>query len=181
VLEAARRRPGQVTFASAGVGSAQHLSGELLKQRTGVQMAHVPYRGASPAVVDILGGRTDFMMTNMADITRQVQDGALRLLAIGDDGGSPLFPEVPPLSRLIPGFNVVGWFGLCGPKGMAPEVLRRWEDAVRQAMADPVLVRRMAEGGLTPRFEDAKTLAGRLEADRRQWREVIRSVNLRAE
>ncbi len=181
VLEAARRRPGQVTFASAGVGSAQHLSGELLKQRTGVQMTHVPYRGASPAVVDILGGRTDFMMTNMADITRQVQDGALRLLAIGDDGGSPLFPEVPPLSRLIPGFNVVGWFGLCGPKGMAPEVLRRWEDAVRQAMADPVLVRRMAEGGLTPRFEDAKTLAGRLEADRRQWREVIRSVNLRAE
>ena len=181
VLEAARRRPGQVTFASAGVGSAQHLSGELLKQRTGVQMAHVPYRGASPAVVDILGGRTDFMMTNMADITRQVQDGALRLLAIGDDGGSPLFPEVPPLSRLIPGFNVVGWFGLCGPKGMAPEVLRRWEDAVRQAMADPVLVRRMAEGGLTPRFEDAGTLARRLEADRRQWREVIRSVNLRAE
>lgn len=181
VLEAARRRPGQVTFASAGVGSAQHLSGELLKQRTGVQMAHVPYRGASPAVVDILGGRTDFMITNMADIARQVQDGALLLLAIADDGGSPLFPEVPPLSRLIPGFNVVGWFGLCGPKGMAPEVLRRWEDAVRQAMADPVLVRRMAEGGLTPRFEDAKTLAGRLEADRRQWREVIRSVNLRAE
>ncbi len=181
VLEEARRRPGQVTFASAGVGSAQHLSGELLQQRTGTRMAHVPYRGASPAVVDILGGRTDFMMTNMADITRQVQDGALRLLAIGDDGGSPLFPEVPPLSRLIPGFNVVGWFGLCGPKGMAPEALRRWEEAVRRAMADPALVRRMAEGGLTPRFEDAETLTRRLEADRRQWREVIRAVNLRAE
>ena len=181
VLEAARRRPGQVTFASAGVGSAQHLSGELLQQRTGTRMAHVPYRGASPAVVDILGGRTDFMITNMADIARQVQDGALRLLAIGDDGGSPLFPEVPPLSRLIPGFDVVGWFALCGPKGMAPEALRRWEEAARRAMADPVLVRRMAEGGLTPRFEDAGTLARRLEADRRQWREVIRSVNLRAE
>jgi tripartite-type tricarboxylate transporter receptor subunit TctC len=181
VLEAARRRPGQVTFASAGVGSAQHLSGELLQQRTGTRMAHVPYRGASPAVVDILGGRTDFMITNMADIARQVQDGALRLLAIGDDGGSPLFPEVPPLSRLIPGFDVVGWFALCGPKGMAPEALRRWEEAARRAMADPVLVRRMAEGGLTPRFEDAGTLACRLEADRRQWREVIRSVNLRAE
>ena len=181
VLEAARRRPGQVTFASAGVGSAQHLSGELLQQRTGVRMAHVPYRGASPAVVDILGGRTDFMITNMADITRQVQDGALRLLAIGDDGGSPLFPEVPPLSRLVPGFSVVGWFALCGPKNTAPEALRRWEEAVRRAMADPALVRRMAEGGLTPRFEDAETLTRRLEADRRQWREVIRAVNLRAE
>jgi tripartite-type tricarboxylate transporter receptor subunit TctC len=181
VLDAARRRPGQVTFASAGVGSAQHLSGELLQQRTGVRMAHVPYRGASPAVVDILGGRTDFMITNMADISRQVQDGALRLLAIADDGGSPLFPEVPPLSRLVPGFSVVGWFALCGPKGMAPEALRRWEDAVRQAMADPALVRRMAEGGLTPRFEDSATLTRRLEADRRQWREVIHAVNLRAD
>lgn len=181
VLEAARRRPGQVTFASAGVGSAQHLSGELLQQRTGTRMAHVPYRGASPAVVDILGGRTDFMITNMADIARQVQDGALRLLEIGDDGGSPLFPEAPPLSRLVPGFGVVGWFALCGPKGMAPDALRRWEEAVRRAMADPALVRRMAEGGLTPRFEDAATLSRRLEADRRQWREVIRAVNLRAD
>lgn len=181
VLEAARKRPGQVTFASAGVGSAQHLSGELLQQRTGVRMAHVPYRGANPAVVDILGGRTDFMITNMADIARQVQDGALRLLAIGDDGGSPLFPEVPPLSRLIPGFDVVGWFALCGPKGMAADAARRWEDAARRAMAEPALVRRMAEGGLTPRFEDAATLARRLEADRARWREVIRAVNLRAE
>jgi tripartite-type tricarboxylate transporter receptor subunit TctC len=181
VLDAARRRPGQVTFASAGVGSAQHLSGELLQQRTGTRMAHVPYRGASPAVVDILGGRTDFMVTNMADIARQVQDGALRLLAVGDDGGSPLFPDVPPLSRFVPGFDVVGWFAVCGPKGMAPEVLGRWEGAVRRAMADPALVRRMAEGGLTPRFEDAQTLARRLEADRRRWREVIQAVNLRAD
>lgn len=181
VLEAARRRPGQVTFASAGVGSAQHLSGELLQQRTGVRMAHVPYRGASPAVVDILGGRTDFMITNMADIARQVQDGALRLLAIGDDGGSPLFPDVAPLSRLVPGFDVVGWFAVCGPRGMAPEALRRWEEAVRRAMADPALARRMAEGGLTPRFEDAETLRRRLEADRRRWREVIQAVNLRAD
>jgi tripartite-type tricarboxylate transporter receptor subunit TctC len=181
VLEAARRRPGRIAFASAGVGSAQHLSGELLQQRTGVRMAHVPYRGASPAVVDILGGRTDFMITNMADIARQVQDGALRLLAIGDDGGSPLFPKAPPLPRLVPGFSVVGWFALCGPKGMSPDALRRWEEAVRRAMADPALVRRMADGGLTPRFEDAATLSRRLEADRRQWLEVIRAVNLRAD
>src|SRR5919199_2012504 len=108
VLAAARARPGQVTFASAGVGSAQHLQGELLKQKTGVDMAHIPYRGASPAIVDILGGRTDFMITNMADVTRQVQEGALRLLAISDEEPFPLFPDVPPLSRLVPGFSVVG-------------------------------------------------------------------------
>ena len=180
VLAAARARPGQVSFASAGVGSAQHLQGELLKQKTGVEMVHVPYRGASPAIVDILGGRTDFMITNMADVTRQVQDGGLRLLAISDEEPFPLFPDVPPLSRLVPGFNVVGWFALCGQKAMAPELVDRLEAAVRQAMADPSLIRRMAEGGLSPRFEDRAAITRRLAADRALWLEVIRAVNLRA-
>jgi tripartite-type tricarboxylate transporter receptor subunit TctC len=180
VLEAARARPGQVSFASAGVGSAQHLQGELLKQKTGVDMVHVPYRGASPAIVDILGGRTDFMITNMADVARQVQDGALRLLAISDEEPFPLFPNVPPLSRLIPGFNVVGWFALCGQKAMSSELVDQLEAAVRRAMADPSLVRRMAEGGLTPRFEDRASITQRLANDRALWLGVIRAVNLRA-
>ncbi|RYJ03213.1 MAG: tripartite tricarboxylate transporter substrate binding protein, partial [Acetobacteraceae bacterium] len=132
VLAAARGRT--VVFGSAGVGSAQHLSGELLAQKAGVAMTHVPYRGATPAVVDILGGRTDFMITNLADISRQVQDGALRLLAIGDAGKSPLFPDAPALATLVPGFDVTGWFGICGPRGMPPEVLSRWEAA---RAADP--------------------------------------------
>ncbi len=181
VLAAARARPGQVRFASAGVGSAQHLQGELLKQKTGLDMVHIPYRGAAPAVVDILGGRTDFMITNMADIARQVQDGALRLLAISDDEPFALFPELPPMSRLIPGFDVVGWFAICGQKTMPPEVVARWEDAIRRAMADPAVVRRMAEGGLTPRFEDRATLTRRLAHDRALWRGVIQAVNLRAD
>jgi tripartite-type tricarboxylate transporter receptor subunit TctC len=180
VLAAARARPGQVSFASAGVGSAQHLQGELMKQKTGVDMVHVPYRGASPAIVDILGGRTDFMITNMADVARHVQEGALRLLAISDEEPFPLFPDVPPLSRLIPGFNVVGWFALCGQKAMAPELVNRLEAAVRRAMADPAVVRRMSEGGLTPRFEDRAAITQRLAADRALWLGVIQAVNLRA-
>ncbi|WP_052213573.1 tripartite tricarboxylate transporter substrate binding protein [Belnapia sp. F-4-1] len=180
VLEAARARPGQVSFASAGVGSAQHLQGELLKQKTGLEMVHVPYRGASPAIVDILGGRTDFMITNMADVTRQVQDGGLRLLAISDEEPFPLFPDVPPLSRIIPDFSVVGWFALCGQKAMAPELVDRLEAAVRRAMADLAVVGQMAKGGLTPRFEDRAAITRRLAADRALWLDVIRAVNLRA-
>jgi tripartite-type tricarboxylate transporter receptor subunit TctC len=120
------------------------------------------------------------MITNMADVTRQVQEGALRLLAISDDEPFPLFPDVPPLSRLIPGFNVVGWFALCGQKAMAPDLVDRLEAAVRRAMAAPSLVRRMAEGGLTPRFEDRATITQRLANDRALWLGVIRAVNLRA-
>lgn len=96
------------------------------------------------------------MITNMADVTRPVQDGALRLLAISDDEPFPLFSDVPPMSRLIPGFNVIGWFALCGQKAMAPDLIDRLEAAVRRAMADPALIRRMAEGGLSPRFEERR-------------------------
>jgi tripartite-type tricarboxylate transporter receptor subunit TctC len=181
VLAAAKARPGQVSFASAGVGSAQHLQGELLKQKTGTDMVHIPYRGAAPALLDILAGRVDFMMTNMADVTRQIQASALRLLAISDDEPFALFPDVPPMSRLIPGFNVVGWFALCAPKAMAKDVAETWEAAVKRAMADPALVQRMAQGGLTPRFEDRAAITRRLAQDRALWREVIQAVNLRAE
>ncbi|MCB4821674.1 Bug family tripartite tricarboxylate transporter substrate binding protein [Roseicella aerolata] len=181
VLAAARARPGQVSFGSAGVGSAQHLSGELLKQKTGLQMVHIAYRGATPAVVDILGGRTDFMITNLADVARQVQDGALRLLALGDSGRSPVFPEARPLAEIVPGFDVTGWFGICGPRGMPAEVAGRLEAALRQAMAGDALPKRLAENGLTPLFEDAAALARRIESDRQTWRGVIQAVGVRAE
>lgn len=180
LLAAARARPGRITFASAGVGSAQHLSGELLKRLAGVDMVHVPYRGAAPAIVDILGGRTDFMITNLGDAARQIQAGELRLLAQGDPSRFPLFPDVPRIADTVPGFEVTGWFGICVPRGTPAAAIRRWAAALRQAMADPALVRRLQDAGFTPQFEDTETFARRLEHDRRTWREVIRQGSIRA-
>ena len=121
LMAAARARPGGMTYASAGVGSAQHLSVELLKARAGLDIVHAPYRGATPAIVDILGGRVDFMITNLGDVMRQVQGGELRVLAMGDDAGSPLFPDVRPISAFVPGLQMAGWFGVCGPRGIPEE------------------------------------------------------------
>ncbi|MBX6374143.1 MAG: tripartite tricarboxylate transporter substrate binding protein [Acetobacteraceae bacterium] len=180
LLAAARARPGQITFASAGVGSAQHLSGELLKRLAGVDMVHVPYRGAAPAIVDILGGRTDFMITNLGDAARQIQAGELHLLAQGDPSRFPLFPDVPRIADTVPGFEVTGWFGICVPRGSPAEAIRRWAAAVRQAMADPALVRRLQDAGFTPHFEDTEAFTRRLEQDRRTWREVIQAGSIRA-
>jgi tripartite-type tricarboxylate transporter receptor subunit TctC len=181
-LLAAARIPGaQVTFASAGVGSAQHLSGELLRQRTGAPLVHVPYRGAAPAIIDILGGRADFMITNLADATAQIRDGALRLLALADNGGSPLYPGIASLSRTVPGFDVAGWFGICGPRGMSAAVAAQWETAIGNAVAEPRFAARLTEIGLTPRFETAVAFARRIAADRARWGTVIRAVGIRAE
>jgi len=181
LLAAARARPGGLTYASAGVGSAQHLSGELLKARTGLDIVHVPYRGAALAIVDILGGRTDFMITNLGDVMRQITGGELRLLAMGDDRGSPLFPDARPISAWVPGLQMAGWFGICGPKGMSAESLARWSEATRRALANPAFRERLLSNGLTPNFEDTATFNARIASDLRAWGEVIRAAGLRGD
>ncbi len=181
LLAAARARPGGLTYASAGVGSAQHLSAELLKSRASLDIAHAPYRGATPAVVDILGGRIDFMITNLGDVMRQITGGELRLLALGDDAGSPLFPQARPISAFVPGLQMAGWFGICGPKGMSEEMLARWSDATRRALENPTFRERLLANGLTPQFEDTRTFNARIARDLQSWGDVIRAAGVRGD
>lgn len=174
VLAAARARPAQITFASPGTGSAQHLSGELMKSLARVDMTHVPYRGVAPALVDLLAGRIDFIIGNLGDATRQVQAGEMRLLGIGDPSRSPVFPDAPRIADTVPGFNVTGWFGMCGHKDM-PEAQRQiWAGAIGRAMENAELRQRLQDLGFSPYFEGTADFTRRLEADRRTWREVIR-------
>lgn len=181
LLAAARARPGGLTYASTGVGSAQHLSAELLKSRAALDIAHAPYRGATPAVVDILGGRIDFMITNLGDVMRQITGGELRLLALGDDAGSPLFAQTRPISAFVPELQMAGWFGICGPKGMSEEMLARWSDATRRALDNPTFRERLLANGLTPQFEDSRTFNARIARDLQSWGEVIRAAGVRGD
>ena len=181
LLAAARARLGGLSYGSAGVGSAQHLSAELLKARTGLDIVHVPYRGATPAVVDILGGRIDFMITNLGDVMRQITGGELRLLALGDDAGSPLFPNARPISAFVPGLQMAGWFGICGPRAMSAESLAQWSDATRRALENPQFRERLLANGLTPNFEDTRSFNARIARDLQSWGEVIRAAGVRGD
>lgn len=181
VIAAARSRPGQVTFGSPGPGSAQHLSGELLMRLSSLTMQHIAYKGSAPAAVDLMAGRIDFMITNLGDVGRQVQAGQLRLLAQGDPSKFPLFPDLPRIADTVPGFEITGWFGICGPKGMPAEAVARWDDAVRQAMQDPAFVRRLQDAGFTPFYEGPVAFARRLEGDRKRWGDVIRAGKVGAQ
>ncbi|WP_424814794.1 Bug family tripartite tricarboxylate transporter substrate binding protein [Roseococcus sp. YIM B11640] len=180
ILGAARARPGQITFASPGAGSAQHLSGELMKSLARVDMTHVPYRGTAPAILDMMAGRIDFMIGNLGDATRQTQSGDLRLLGIGDPTPSPVFPDAPRISATIPGFDVTGWFGMCAHKDM-PDALRQiWAGAIGRAMQDATLRQRLVDLGFTPHFEGTADFTRRLAADRLSWARVISEGNVRA-
>ncbi|MCW8085668.1 Bug family tripartite tricarboxylate transporter substrate binding protein [Sabulicella glaciei] len=181
VLAAARARPGTVSYASAGVGSAQHLTGARLAAMAGLDLVHVPYRGAAPAVVDLIAGRTDLLITNLGDVVRQIQGGELRLLALADAEGVPEFAAAPRLSEAVPGLEVAGWFGLCGPRGLAPEAIRRWSSAVEAALRDPTVRQRLLENGLTPSFEGPERFAARMQRDRQAWGDTIRRANIQAQ
>ena len=180
VLAAARAQPGKLTFASAGIGSAQHLAGELLKRMAAIDIVHVPYRGGSPAIVDLLGGRVDFFITNLADVSGQIRDGSLRLLAVADDVGHPGYPA-PRISADVPGFSISGWFAACGPKAMPREAIEGWVRAIRTGLDMPHFRQRLLDNGLTPNFEGPDALATRMAANRRQFRELIEAAGIRAE
>ncbi|HYF06381.1 MAG TPA: tripartite tricarboxylate transporter substrate-binding protein [Acetobacteraceae bacterium] len=180
-LLAAARAPQGITYASVGPGSAPHLAGELLRQRAGGTMAHVPYRGAAPAILDIVAGRTDFLFISLGDITRQVRAGELRLLALGDESGRAVFPDAPVIGSLVPGVAANTWFGLCGARAMPDAAAERWAAAVRVALSDSALLRRLEEMGLTPHPEGPAEMDARAAADRRRWGEVIRAGGVRAE
>jgi len=177
----ARANPGKVSFATPGVGSVQHLSTELLGQKIGAKMVHVPYRGSQAALQDLLANRTSFSITNLGDVISHIRSGQLRLLGLGDPLGKRFFPDAPMIAEVVPGFETYAWFGLCGPKGMPDAVVQRWEKAIKAAVEDPTVSQKLLDNGMVPAFADSATLKKTMDENRRNYREVIRAANIKAE
>lgn len=181
IIDAARAKPGTVSYASPGVGSVQHLSGELLSQKTGIKMIHVPYRGSQAAIPDLASGQTGFSITNLGDTIPHIRQGTLRLIALGDPLGRQFFPDAPMIGDVVPGFETYAWFGLCGPVGLPPAVVKRWEGAVKATVEDPAVSKKLLDNGMVPAFADSATLIKTMEENRRGYREVIRAAGIKAE
>ena len=177
----ARANPGKVSYATPGVGSVQHLSTELLGQKIGAKMVHVPYRGSQAALQDLLANRTSFSITNLGDVIGHIRSGQLRLLGLGDPLGKRFFPEAPMIAEVVPGFETYAWFGLCGPKGMPDAVVQRWEKAIKAAVEDPTVSQKLLDNGMVPAFADSAALKKTMDENRRNYREVIRAANIKAE
>lgn len=182
IVAEARRRPGQISYASPGVGSVQHLAGELLKQQTGTDMIHVPYRGSQPALLDLVSGRIGFTITNLGDTIGQIRNGGLKLIGLGDPLAQTFFPETPLIAQDVPGFQTYAWFGLCAPRGMpASSTIAQWETVLRRAVEDPTVRNKLMENGLVPSFLDSAGLNRLMEENRATFRAVIRAANIRAQ
>src|SRR5947207_6693939 len=134
----AKAHPGKVTFASSGHGTSVHLSGELFKRMAGIEMLHVPYRGAGPAFTDLVPGRVDVMFNNIGAVLPLIQGGKLRGLAVTTAKRMPAVPHLPPIAEAgVPGFDVSSWYGLFAPAKTTPEIIRKIHADTAAAPADP--------------------------------------------
>ncbi|MFC7609986.1 Bug family tripartite tricarboxylate transporter substrate binding protein [Teichococcus aestuarii] len=163
----AREKPGHLNYGSSGSGSVNHLLTELLLQRAGAQMTHIPFRGAGPALLELRTGRIDLFYATPLDVRPLVQEGKARLLAISSPGRIPSLPELPSVAESFEGCAGVLWQGLFAPAGTPPPVLERLHGALRAALADPALRARVENQGVVLMDGDAAALRQRR---RRRWR-----------
>ncbi len=154
-----KANPGRYTYASSGSGTTVHLSGEMFKSMAGLDLLHVPYRGAAPAHIDLLAGRVHMIFDNIPQALSSAREGKLRALAVTGRERSPQAPEIPTMAEFLPGFEITSWGGVMGPAGMAPAVVERIAALSKRALEDPELLARFRENGATPWWTSPAGLA----------------------
>lgn len=173
-IAAARTRPGGINFGSTGVGTSIHLTGELFKLRTGLDMTHVPYRGAAASSTDLRAGQIQVIFDNLPSVIGQIQGGALRALAITSAGRSALLPEVPTMAEAgIGDFEVVSWVGPFGPAGMSPATVAQLSRAFTEAAMSPIGQDRLRALGAVPNAENSVNFDASWRRDMARWRQVV--------
>jgi tripartite-type tricarboxylate transporter receptor subunit TctC len=181
LIDHARKNPGKLTYASAGNGTSQHLAGELFKKLAGVNIVHVPYRGGAPAIQDMVAGNVQMMFGNMPEFLGQIGGGNLIPIAFGSPRPSPLFSNLPLISQWLPGYEVVNWFAIFGPKGLPAGLIDLWNKALHAAVAKPDVQKRFVESGMDTVIGSPQQLKDTIVADRKKWSEVIQAAGMRAD
>ncbi|MGG5811113.1 Bug family tripartite tricarboxylate transporter substrate binding protein [Falsiroseomonas sp. CW058] len=178
----AKAAPGRMTYASAGIGSFAHLSGELFKWRGGLDMTHIPYRGTSPAATDIIGGRVDAMFENYPSVQGQISSGELRVLALGAARRSALLPGVPTVAEAgVPGYESTSWFGLFARAGTPPAATEAINAAVNAGIRTPAVTSRLADLGIEPAGGTPADFRAYIQRKLDETGELIRTARITAE
>jgi tripartite-type tricarboxylate transporter receptor subunit TctC len=170
-----KANPGRYAYGSSGSGTTPHLSGELLKQATGADVLHVPYRGGAPALLDLIAGRVQLIMDNIPGLLPAARDGSVRALAVTGPRRSPVVPELPTMSEFVAGFEITSWGAVCGPAGLPGPVVERMSAFAKQALEDPGVVRGFEELGATPWWTTPEEVAAFRAREQARLAPVIRA------
>lgn len=173
LLALAKAKPGSVTFASPGSGTTNHLVGVLLESMGGVDMNHIPYRGAAPAMNDVVSGQVNFMSGDLGTLLPMVRSGKLRALALTGPQRASMLPDVPAVAEAIPGFEALGWFGVMAPRGTPTALVNRLSVELAQVLADADVLARLRDIGGSPLVADSAGLTRLIESETKKWQKLI--------
>jgi tripartite-type tricarboxylate transporter receptor subunit TctC len=177
----AKANPGKVNMASSGNGTSVHLSGELFMAMSGVKMQHVPYRGAAPAITDMLGGQVQLIFDNMPSIIQHIRSGSLRALAVTTATRSELLPDVPTLAETVPGYEASALFGMGAPKKTPPEIIAKLNAEVNAVLAEPAIKAKLIELGGEPLIISPDEFGKQIAAETEKWGKVVQSAGIRVD
>jgi tripartite-type tricarboxylate transporter receptor subunit TctC len=175
----AKANPGKLNMASAGVGGVSHVSGELFKMMAGIDMVHVPYRGGTAALTDLLGGQVQVMFSSVPTSIGYVRDGRLRALAVTSKVRAEALPDIPTLGEFLPGFEASGIYGLGAPSKTPAEIIGRLNTEVNAALADPKVQARLADLGGSRLAGSPADFGKLIAAEAEKWARVIRAANIK--
>jgi len=176
-----KANPGKINMASSGSGTSVHLSGELFKSMTGCQMLHVPYKGAGPALTDLMGGQVDVIFDNLPSSVGHIKSGKIRALAVTSAERDASLPDVPTVAETVPGYEATAWFGIGMPKGTPKDIVEKVNAEVNRALADPKMRARLAELGGKPIAGTPEDFGKVIAAETAKWEKVVISSGAKVE
>ncbi len=170
----AKANPGKLSMASSGAGSTIHMSGELFKMMTGIQMTHVPYRGSAPALTDMISGQVQVMFDNIPSSIEHIRAGKLRPLAVTGTTRSDLLPDIPMVADYLPGYEASAWYGFGAPRGTPPEIIEKLNKTVNDILADPAVKKKFADMGATLIVSSPADFGKYVAAETEKWGKVVK-------
>jgi tripartite-type tricarboxylate transporter receptor subunit TctC len=176
-----KANPGKVNMASSGNGTSVHLSGELFMAMSGTKMQHVPYRGAAPAITDMLGGQVQVIFDNMPSIIQHIRSGALRALAVTTAARSSQLPDVPTVAETVPGYEASALFGMGAPKKTPPEIIAKLNQEINAVLAEPDMKKRLTELGGEPLISTPDAFGTMIAAETEKWEKVVKFAGAHVE
>jgi tripartite-type tricarboxylate transporter receptor subunit TctC len=178
-LALAKSKPGEITYASAGIGSINQIAAELIATSAGVKLMHVPYKGGAPALNDLLGGHVDVYVSSMPQVQQLAQSGQVNALAVTSVKRSPLLPNVPTLDEAgVSGFDLSSWWGIVGPAGMPLDVVSKLNAAINKTLTAPEMQKFMASEGAEARVMTPQEFGDLIHSEVRRWTKVAQEANI---
>ncbi|HTS41138.1 MAG TPA: tripartite tricarboxylate transporter substrate binding protein [Xanthobacteraceae bacterium] len=182
LLDLAKQKPGELQYASAGVGSFQHLGGELFKLEAGVNILHVPFKGGGPAMIDVIGGHTKIMFSSLVQTTPHIKSGKLRALGTGGAKRSPVLPDVPTIAEAgVPGYEALNWWGIVAPAGTPPAIVEKLHKDLTAVQDSSIIQDEMAKQGANVVRMSSAEFGQFMQSEMTKWQRVVKEGKLKAE